>query len=488
MKSGFIWVALTGALAFSCGSGAPNGNNVTGPETCDNGKDDNGDKKVDCADPKCFSSPKCKVSVERCDNGVDDDNNGNTDCLDMACQGADCGYGCRCDNMARTEITCADSQDNDSDNLTDCADPDCRNVSPCGTGAGGGSSGNAGGSGATAGGSGGTAGGSGGTAGGSGGTAGGSGGTAGGSGGTAGGVGATAGGVGGTAGGSAGTAGGNTAGGMAGAENCTDGLDNDGDRAVDCADSNCVGTAMCVALRDGDACVTNAQCAGGRCQTEAAVGYPSGYCTNAGACTNGTSTGCNGGLCVMGQCRATCTGNGMGPGGRCRTGYACSDTDFNPGTPNLCVAMCTSDAECAGASGSFGCNAMTKYCEQKTSPGAAYGAPCNFHSDCQSQYCLRGNLSGGYCVGDCRADLNNCGPGGYCQWNPSEGDNVGLCLQSCQTVGALCRNNPVSYVCKNDSYGVQMGKMCMCNFAGTPCGSDSDCCSNFCSLATSTCM
>ncbi len=456
MKSAFLPVAITCALALACGGSMPTTPNETGPETCDNGKDDNGDKKVDCADPKCFSSAKCKVAVERCDNGVDDDNNGNTDCLDGACAGADCGAGCVCSNMARTESNCGDGQDNDSDNLTDCADFDCRMRPPCGGTAGG--SGTAGSS-AAGGGTSGTAGG--------------------GTSGTAG-------------GGTSGTAGGGTSGaaggGSTGAEICNDGLDNDGDRAVDCSDSNCTGTAACVQLADGAACVSSSQCASGLCKTEASVGYPNGYCTNAGACTNGTTTGCHGGLCLSGQCRATCTGNGLGPGGKCRVGYACADHDYSASTPNVCVSLCTSDSECAGSSGSFGCNAMTKYCEQKTSPGAGYGAPCNFHSDCQSQYCLpSSNFGGGYCAGDCRADLNNCGPGGYCQWNASEGDNVGICLQSCSSPGAVCRSNPVTYTCRNDSYGAQMGRMCMCSFPGTPCSSDSDCCSSFCGLSTGQC-
>ncbi|MBL8950478.1 MAG: hypothetical protein JNK82_06855 [Myxococcaceae bacterium] len=132
---------------------------------------------------------------------------------------------------------------------------------------------------------------------------------------------------------------------------------------------------------------------------------------------------------------------------------------------------------------------MSKRCEQKVSPGGGYGAPCNAHTDCQSKFCLPApNFAGGYCAGDCRGDSNNCGPQGYCQWNAAEGDIVGVCHQSCSSAGGLCRTTPVDYICKPDTYGAQMGLLCMCNFPGTPCGTDSDCCSNFCSVATNTCM
>ncbi|MBL8955396.1 MAG: hypothetical protein JNK82_31770, partial [Myxococcaceae bacterium] len=253
MKPGFAFVALLGALGLSCSGAPPVVPVELGPETCDNGKDDNGDKKVDCADPKCFSSAKCKIAVERCDNGVDDDNNGNTDCLDAACEGFDCGAGCVCRNQSRSESSCGDGQDNDADNLTDCGDFDCRMTPPCGGTAGGSGTAGSGTAGSGTAGSGtagsGTAGS--GTAG-SGGVGGGSSGTAGGSSGTAG-------------GGTGGTAGGGM---MTGPENCADGVDNDGDRAVDCVDTSCAGTSACVNLPDGAACTANAQCAGGLCNNE----------------------------------------------------------------------------------------------------------------------------------------------------------------------------------------------------------------------------
>src|SRR3954470_11502055 len=105
MKSHLLPAALASVIALSCGGTNP-GPGPLGPETCDNGKDDNGDGKTDCADPKCFTNAKCRVKVELCDNGVDDDGNGDTDCLDLACAGQDCGFGCTCNNLMRTESSC----------------------------------------------------------------------------------------------------------------------------------------------------------------------------------------------------------------------------------------------------------------------------------------------------------------------------------------------------------------------------------------------
>ena len=45
-------------------------------EICDNGKDDDGDGKVDKEDPDCR---------EICDNGKDDDGDGKTDLEDIDC-------------------------------------------------------------------------------------------------------------------------------------------------------------------------------------------------------------------------------------------------------------------------------------------------------------------------------------------------------------------------------------------------------------------
>ena len=52
-------------------------------EICDNGKDDDGDKLVDCDDPDCDCTPP--PTNEICDNGKDDDGDKLVDCDDPDC-------------------------------------------------------------------------------------------------------------------------------------------------------------------------------------------------------------------------------------------------------------------------------------------------------------------------------------------------------------------------------------------------------------------
>ena len=186
----------------------------------------------------------------------------------------------------------------------------------------------------------------------------------------------------------------------------------------------------------------------------------------------------------MNRCWARCTGNGLGATGRCRAGYACRDADTTPNNgDNYCQVLCISDTECAGSDGGYGCNPASTRCEGKNLGLPRYGAACTSSSQCETGLCATGStFPGGYCAGDCRGDLNNCGTGGYCQWHPGEGDNVGLCTQACSTTGMVCRTapGPVDYSCVNDTYGTQMGRLCMCKFSGQACNADRDCCTGSC--------
>jgi hypothetical protein len=63
------------------------------PEVCGNGKDDDGDRLADCADPDCAKgascaacdAPKPEFGIEACTNGKDDDCDGKIDCADDDC-------------------------------------------------------------------------------------------------------------------------------------------------------------------------------------------------------------------------------------------------------------------------------------------------------------------------------------------------------------------------------------------------------------------
>ncbi len=140
-------------------------------EVCDNGIDDDGDRRTDCQDPDCSAFPGCEtppaeicnngldddgdvridcddsdcdsVCVEICNNGVDDDNDCDVDLDDSECEDCtnnedDNGNGlvdcddptCLGHELCPTEI-CTDAKDNNDDTLVDCADPGCAQHPHC---------------------------------------------------------------------------------------------------------------------------------------------------------------------------------------------------------------------------------------------------------------------------------------------------------------------------------------------------------------------
>ena len=94
------------------------------PEACGDNSDNDCDMLVDCADPDCFVSPECQdCSPEVCDDGLDNDCNFLIDCADPSCA---FDPGC----APEPEI-CNNGLDDDNDGQIDCDDPDCANVPIC---------------------------------------------------------------------------------------------------------------------------------------------------------------------------------------------------------------------------------------------------------------------------------------------------------------------------------------------------------------------
>ena len=94
------------------------------PEICGNGKDDDCDDLIDCADPACASTAACATcKPEVCDDGADNDCNLLVDCADPACAFAP---GC----APEPEI-CNNGLDDNHDGNIDCADPECFNNPLC---------------------------------------------------------------------------------------------------------------------------------------------------------------------------------------------------------------------------------------------------------------------------------------------------------------------------------------------------------------------
>jgi hypothetical protein len=95
-------------------------------EICNNGIDDDGNGLVDCKDPACLGDPACFVpGHEICNNGLDDDDDGLVDCKDP-----DCFVDPTCIVNPGKEI-CDNGIDDNGDKLVDCSDPQCKSFPAC---------------------------------------------------------------------------------------------------------------------------------------------------------------------------------------------------------------------------------------------------------------------------------------------------------------------------------------------------------------------
>ena len=134
-------------------------------------------------------------------------------------------------------------------------------------------------------------------------------------------------------------------------EDCSDGLDNDGDGAVDCSDVDCISEAVCQSV----SCSSDVECAAGQecesasqtciyvmCMTDA-------DCSVDSLCFNGTCQG-NSPACML---DADCHAGQVCHAGQCVTQMCMMDVDCTMGSfciDGACmesVMSCQSDMECA---------------------------------------------------------------------------------------------------------------------------------------------
>ena len=95
-------------------------------EICNNGIDDDGNGLIDCRDPACLGDPACFVrGHEICNNGLDDDDDGLVDCKDP-----DCAMDPTCIVRPGNEI-CDNGKDDNGDGLVDCSDSQCKSFPAC---------------------------------------------------------------------------------------------------------------------------------------------------------------------------------------------------------------------------------------------------------------------------------------------------------------------------------------------------------------------
>ncbi len=118
---------------FSC-QNDPNNNDETNPKAqCQDGIDNDGDGKTDGADPRCHTdnNPANPNSLNKqdndegpadtqCNDGIDNDGDGAVDLADFSCQNNPNG-----NNETNPKAQCQDGLDNDGDGLIDSQDPGC---------------------------------------------------------------------------------------------------------------------------------------------------------------------------------------------------------------------------------------------------------------------------------------------------------------------------------------------------------------------------
>ncbi len=127
---------------FDCDSATACGGAGFGPENtelaCTDGGDNDGDTFIDCADFDCDSATACggagfgpENTELACTDGGDNDGDTFIDCADFDCDSATAcggaGFG-----PENTELACTDGGDNDGDTFIDCADFDCTDAAACG--------------------------------------------------------------------------------------------------------------------------------------------------------------------------------------------------------------------------------------------------------------------------------------------------------------------------------------------------------------------
>jgi hypothetical protein len=283
-------------------------------------------------------------------------------------------------------------------------------------------------------------------------------------------------------------------------ENCTDGIDNDGDGLIDCADPDCGDGAAC---DDGNICTANDHCSSGAC-----VGSPT--CDDANPCT---ADSCDS---MTGQCSYAPTNEG----GACDDANPCTVNDqCNNGT---CVgsSKCDDGNPCTADS----CDSMTGLCTNDPAPleNAACddGKFCTDHDHCASGTCIGAavscddtnpctqdscNEAEHQCVND-PAPLENspCSDGRLCTDNDKcvagvctgtlrscPGNNP-CAADSCDEATGQCVNHPLAEgdPC-DDGHFCTINDVCRsgtCVGTARGCADTNPCTQDSCDLATDKCV
>jgi nitrous oxidase accessory protein NosD len=199
-------------------------------------------------------------------------------------------------------------------------------------------------------------------------------------------------------------------------EICTDGIDNDGDLLIDCADPDCAATPC----DDSLFCTANDQCQSGVC-----TGAP----RNCGDGNQCTADSCDEGANACVNDAVAADGDG------CQDGQFCTDGDTCSG--GACVSGGATDCSSAGDQCNIGtCNETSNQCEPEPS---GEGSACDDESFCTvGEICVAGVCKNGGAL-DC-SDGNSC------------------TQDSCNEQGDECSNQALPGCCGNEM--IELGEEC----------------------------
>lgn len=228
-------------------------------------------------------------------------------------------------------------------------------------------------------------------------------------------------------------------------EACMDGVDNDGDRYIDCNDFNCCSLVACAAgtscnrvdggRRDGGPRDGSISCAAEETMCSGVCVKTDIDVANCGGCGNACADGeaCNAGTCGPLACDGTLTS----------CSGACVDTDTDPANCGACGNTCTVTDMCMGGFCVSACPAPNTLCSitvesstvtmcVDTATDSANCGDCN--APCRAdQIC-----SGGSC--DCAMGRTDCS--GACVDTVTDSANCGSCGHACgagqNCVGSTC--------------------------------------------------
>ncbi len=243
-------------------------------------------------------------------------------------------------------------------------------------------------------------------------------------------------------------------------EDCTNGIDDDKDGRVDCADSDCVLHVACLASTenctngiddDGD---DHADCADADCAANV-------------ACQPGVEN-CTNGVDDDGDGRADCTDTDCASHSACQSGGTCTIDDIFFDSPQTCQNgfICGLNAQlqptCLPSSDFAG--------------GTLYGA-CGPNGECPKGSACFNDGTTDSCYPFCTDAHPDCPPGGICAYGIEGSDTIFLCApyDDCDVVGGTtgCPSGQGCYLVSDAGDG-----LCLTNgtgATGTACTSTLDC-------------